>query len=76
MTDTCEIDASGTKRYFRDGKTHRDGDLPAVEYANGSGLYYRDGVLHRDGDLPAVEYANGYKEYWRNGEQYFPEVAK
>ena len=56
--------------YWRNaaGRRHRDGDLPAVEWANGNKYFYRNGQLHRDGDLPAVEYADGYKAFWRNGQ--------
>lgn len=58
------------KIWWKNNVYHRDGDLPAVEYANGTRLWYSNGVLHRDGDLPAVEYANGCKEYWKKGKRH------
>jgi hypothetical protein len=51
----------GTKRWFKDGKYHRE-DGPAVEYADGSKDWYKNGNLHRE-DGPAVEYPGG-KKYW------------
>lgn len=58
--------------YWRDGKRHRDGGLPALESSGGSKFYYENGVLHRDGGLPACEWASFAKEYYKNGVQYFP----
>ncbi len=55
------VDQSGTKRWYLNGKLHRE-DGPAVEYANGSKSWYLNGDLHRK-DGPAIEYANGTK-YW------------
>ena len=57
----CETDADETKRWYRDGKLHRE-DGPAIEYVNGTKLWYRDGKCHRE-DGPAIEWANGDK-YW------------
>ena len=62
-------------QWYRDGRPHRDGNLPAiVYYKNGDvtdALWYANGVAHRDNDLPAaVHYNNGQIaiEYWyRNG---------
>jgi len=70
MTGRVETDVYGTKRYYRDGKLHRDGDFPVVEYSNGTREYYMNGKLHRDGGFPAVEYADGSKTYWKNGERH------
>ncbi len=64
--------ANGSKEYWKDGKRHRDGDLPALEWASGSKEYWKDGKRHRDGDLPALEWASGYKEYWKDGIKYNP----
>jgi len=66
-----EIDCNGHKLWKnKDGQIHRDGDLPAIEYADGEKRYYKDGQLHRDGDLPAVESTNGQKEYYKNGKRH------
>jgi antitoxin component YwqK of YwqJK toxin-antitoxin module len=53
-----------------DGKLHREGDLPAIEYANGAKSYYKNGSPHREGDLPAVEWVNGDKTYYKNGKRH------
>ncbi len=49
------------------GELHRDGDLPAIEYADGSKAWYQNGLLHRDGDQPAIEDADGSKWWYQNG---------
>ncbi len=68
-----EVDENTTRKYWsRNGRLHRDGDLPAVEYGNGSKEWWRNGKQHRDGVLPAVKCANGTKEWWRNGVRYHP----
>lgn len=53
--------------YTKKGNLHRDGNLPAVEYADGRKEYWKNGKRHRDGDLPAVDCADGTKEWWQNG---------
>ena len=64
--------ADGDRHWYKDGKLHRDGDLPAVEFADGTRQWYKDGLLHRAGDLPAIEYASGAREWYRNGVAYTP----
>ena len=66
--ETIEVDAQGTKEYYKNGKRHRDGDLPAVEWPGGTKEYYKNGERHRDGDLPAIEGIDGRKYYYKNGE--------
>lgn len=52
--------AENTKSYvqvttwWRNGRLHRDDDLPAVERANGDCEWWVDGKRHRDADRPAV----------------------
>jgi hypothetical protein len=65
---TCTTDPDGSKGWYKYGKLHRDGDLPAVEYPNGTKKWFKNGVLHRDNDLPAVEYPNGTKKWFVGGE--------
>ena len=65
--EEIKIDKYGTKFYYKNGKFHRDNDLPAIEYANGGKIYYKNGKLHRDNGLPAIEYSNGTKHYYKNG---------
>lgn len=67
MSVTCITNNYGTKHWCRNRKLHRDGDLPALEYANGDKEWYQNGNLHRDGDLPAVENASCSKEWYQNG---------
>lgn len=55
------------KVWEKKGIRHRDGDKPAIIFANGSKFWYRDGLLHRDGDKPAVVYLDGQKEWWTFG---------
>jgi hypothetical protein len=59
----------GTQRWFdSDGKRHRDGDLPAVAWADGTQYWYRHGKRHRDGDLPAVVEPDGTQFWYQHGE--------
>ena len=58
--------------WYKNGRRHRNGDLPAVVRANQSKLWYKNGQLHRDGDLPAVINSNGTQEWYKNGIRYFP----
>lgn len=69
---TVKVDSLGDVVYLRDGILHRDGDKPALIYANGRVVYFKDDKRHRDGDLPAVIHSNGSIGYWRNGERYEP----
>ena len=39
----CYVNANGTKRYYKNGQVHRDGDLPAVICADGDKHYYKNG---------------------------------
>ena len=44
------VDKCGTKEWYVDGKLHRDGGLPAVEWANGSREWWVDGKpVRREG---------------------------
>jgi len=38
--------ADGDRHWYKDGKLHRDGDLPAAEWADGSCYWYRNGVSY------------------------------
>ena len=54
-------------RWLKDGKFHREGDLPSIEYFDGTKEWYINGLRHRDGGKPAVERFNGTKEWWFEG---------
>ena len=66
----CHTDLDGTKRWFLNGKAHRDNDLPAVEFTNGTKYWYLNNKPHRDDGKPAIEYGTGGKEWFVNGERH------
>jgi hypothetical protein len=51
---TSEVDDEGNQHWFKNGKLHRDNDLPAIIWASGNLEWYKNGKLHRDNDLPAI----------------------
>jgi hypothetical protein len=59
-------DREGTRRWYRDGKLHRE-DGPATEHANGTKEWYLDGKKHRE-DGPAIENPDGTKFWYRSGQ--------
>ena len=66
-----DIEYSSRKReWYKNGKWHRDDDLPAIEYATGTKEWYKNGKRHRENDMPAIEYANGNKEWYLNGKRH------
>ncbi len=67
MKDGLHIDDLGDKYWSKNGKLHRDNDLPAVESTNGTKCWYQHGKIHRDNDLPACEYYNVTKYWYQNG---------
>ena len=62
---TIEIDVDSARRWFLNGRFHRE-DGPAAEWADGSKFWYLNGQLHRE-DGPAVEWADGSKFWYLNG---------
>ena len=54
--------------WYKYGKKHRGGDLPAYVNTDGSKAYYWNGLYHRDDNLPAIEFANGEKAWFIHGE--------
>jgi hypothetical protein len=52
--------------YYKDGKVHRDDDLPAIEWNDGDKYWYQKGQLHRLNG-PSVESMNGAKIWHQNG---------
>jgi len=64
-TYETRIDYDGNKRWYVNGKLHRE-DGPAIELKNGSKYWYRNDKLHRE-DGPAIEFANGSKHWYLNG---------
>ena len=64
----CEVDKYGTKRWYLNGKLHRE-DGPAVECANRDKAWYLNGKCHRE-DGPAFECANGTKFWYLNDKRH------
>jgi len=60
------VDFDGTKRWYLNGKLHRE-DGPAVEWPNGSKYWYLNDKLHRE-DGPAVELPDGTKRWCLNNQ--------
>ena len=65
-TPPMTTDRHGTKRWYRNGKLHRD-DGPAVEWPDGGKEWYRNGLLHRENG-PALEWPDGYRVWLLNGQ--------
>ena len=62
-----QIDEFGTEIWRnKDGKLHRDDDLPAMTYENGNKYWYKNDKLHRLNG-PAYEESSGYKKYYIEG---------
>ena len=61
------LDSNGFQLWYKEGKIHRDGDLPAIIYSYGDQAWYKDGKIHRDGDLPAKIYTNGDQHWYKDG---------
>lgn len=60
------INNNGIEIHYKDGKYHREGDLPAKIYPSGKLEYYINDELHREGDLPAIIHSSGTQEYYIN----------
>ena len=63
-----------TQFWYKNGKRHREGGLPAVVFMGrdlfcpgGYNEWWVNGVRHREGGLPALEAQNGHSEWWVNG---------
>ena len=67
----CLKHSSGDKRWFKEGKLHREGG-PAIEFVDGEKRWFKEGKLHRE-DGPAIEWADGYKEFWLKDVSYSSE---
>jgi ribosomal protein L25 (general stress protein Ctc) len=58
-----ERDEYGTQFWYKDGKLHRDGNLPATIYARGTQFWYKNGVNY----TPKKQYAN-FEEFEQSDE--------
>lgn len=57
----CIIQSNGTKKWYKNGKLHREGG-PAIEHLDGENHWYINGKLHRM-DGPACNYHDN--KQWR-----------
>ena len=62
------IDRFGNQFWFKDGKLHRDRDLPAIVGWDGDKSWWRHGLCHRDGDLPSSVYADGAQRWTKDAQ--------
>lgn len=68
---TKEIQLSGDEVWRKNGKIHRDEDLPAIIHSDGTQAWYKMGKRHRDGDKPAIVAQKGrYKAWFKNGKRH------
>jgi len=64
----CTIDSYGHKTWKnKEGKIHRDNDLPAIILADGNQHWYKEGKCHRDNDQPAVIHPDGTQLWYKEG---------
>jgi hypothetical protein len=67
VDDLPVIDSYGCQYWYKEGKLHRDGDLPAEIRSDGDRFWWKEGRRHRDGDLPAVICSNGNQLWFKEG---------
>ena len=64
--------------WYKNGRVHRDNDLPAEIYNNGTQYWFQNGLCHRENDLPAIIYLNGTQKWYKNGlrhrDNYLPAI--
>jgi len=65
MKNGISKDLAGTKRWYKNGKLHRD-DGPAIEYVWGDKSWYVNGLKTRE-DGPADDRIDGTKYWWHQG---------
>lgn len=64
---TCETPSSSHEMiWYKDGKIHRDDDLPARITTNGDLEWWYEGKSHRTDDRAAYICSNGHSEWWFN----------
>jgi antitoxin component YwqK of YwqJK toxin-antitoxin module len=67
LLEEYKIDERGDEYWYKNGKLHRDNDLPAIIFSNGYQGWYKNGKLHRDNDLPAAISSDGDHYWYQNG---------
>lgn len=80
-TNGLVIDTIGNQWWYKNGKLHRNGDLPAIIYTDGSQFWLKNGKYHRD-DGPARISGisdgrpDGCLQWFRNNYCYIPQMKK
>ena len=69
MRNGLVIDEDGEQMWYKDGRWHRDDDLPAWIRPSGDQYWYQNGKEHRENG-PAFIYVNGEISWWLHGECY------
>ncbi len=64
MKPECEIDSTGTKRWYLNKLLHRE-DGPAIEYTDGATYWWLNGKRHRE-DGPAYKAAGEFEVWYLN----------
>ena len=67
LLETYRTTQNGDQFWYKNGKYHRDNDLPAVISKDGDQFWYKNGKRHRDNDLPAFITVNGHQYWYQNG---------
>jgi hypothetical protein len=70
IDDLPIINYDGDQYWYKEGKLHRDGDLPAVISENGDQIWCKEGKRHRDCDLPAVINGDRDRFWYKEGEKH------
>ena len=60
------IDKNETIKWYKNGKLHRDDDLPAVIWKEGTQEWYQHGLRHRENN-PAIIRKDSLYAWWLNG---------
>ena len=60
------------REWHRDGKLHRDNDLPALKWSDGNRVWFQHGEIHRENG-PAHILPDGAEMYYIHGEEVSPQ---
>lgn len=59
-----DIYKKGDKVWYKEGRVHRDGDLPAIIRVSGKQEWWQNNRQYRDNDLPTIISSSG-NQIWR-----------
>jgi len=60
----------GSQKWYKNGKLHRDKDLPALILSDRRQEWFTDGLRHRDNDLPAIIHPDGTQKWYQNNQSH------